>query len=395
MKVLLLSHIFPPAVDGGSRVIYKLGQYLESQGHETLYLSSDCSSTDDFVKKESEYKKSPSENPESIIKLPVYHNLRRPLKLLNLIFNQDSFRVLQKGPVFKSNPFIKAINKIKNFHPDLIIAGPFPTAIILYASFLKKITGAKLLVNASFHPTDPDFQQKILVNILKNADYIWTLTEFETNYFIQNFNIDPQKIVLAGNGIDESFLKKELVPSNSPNLRPNILFIGSLATHKRVDVLIKAFSQLKTKSTLTIAGQKTLSYSQIEDLVNSLKPEIKYNINFIFDFNQTELSKIIDKSNFLVLPSTQESFGLVIIEAWARQKPVICADIPALKELVQSSNGGLLFKANNQNDLSQKIQELIDNPQKAIELGQNGFNYVNNNYTWNKVGQKICQKISC
>ena len=200
-------------------------------------------------------------------------------------------------------------------------------------------------------------------------------------------------MILAGNGIDEKFLTT-LQPTIN-NLRSNILFIGSLATHKRVDLLIKSFSNLETNSILTIAGQKTLSYKQIEDLVNSLKPKIKYNINFIFNFNQSELSKIIDKANVLVLPSNQESFGLVLIEAWARKKPVICADIPELKELVQNSNGGLLFKTNDEKDLTQKIEEILNDPQKADELGQNGFNYVKNNYTWNKVGQKICQKISC
>ena len=50
-KVLLLSHIFPPAIDGGSRVIYKLGQQFKAKGYDTLYLSSNCFSTDDFSKK--------------------------------------------------------------------------------------------------------------------------------------------------------------------------------------------------------------------------------------------------------------------------------------------------------------------------------------------------------
>jgi len=387
MKVLLISHIFPPAVDGGSKVIYKLGQYLESQKHQTLYLSSNCSSTDDFVTPK--FKVSPS--AKNFIKLPIYHNLRRPLKFLNLFFNQDLLKVLQKGPIFKIIPFFKATYQIIKFNPTLIIAGPLPTTIVLYASWLKKITHSKLLINASFHPTDNDFQQKPLINSLKQADYLWTLTQFETDYFIKKFNIDPQKIILAGNGVDKNFLKEE--KNINHNSRPNILFIGSLATHKRVDLLIKSFSELKTNSVLTIAGQKTLSYRQIEDLINSLKSEIKYNIHFIFNFNQNELSRIIDKSDVLVLPSNQESFGLVIIEAWARQKPVICADIPSLKELVKNSNGGLLFKSNDQSDLTQKIQEIINNPLKAEQMGQNGYDYVKNNYTWKKVGDKICQKI--
>ncbi|MDD2225416.1 MAG: hypothetical protein PHP97_04650, partial [Candidatus Shapirobacteria bacterium] len=284
MKILLISHIFPPAVDGGSKVIYKLGQYFESQNNQTLYLSSNCSSTDDFIK--SKYKKiSTIHNLTSTIYLPVYHHLRRPLKFLNLFLNQNLLKIFQKGPIFKSIPFLKAIYQILKFKPDLIIAGPLPTTIVLYASFLKKITNSKLLINASFHPTDNDFQQKTLINALKKADYLWTLTQSETDYFTKKFNIDPQKIILAGNGVDENFLTTQ--KSTTYDLRPNILFIGSLSTHKRVDLLIKSFStiyNLQSNLSLTIAGQKTLFYPQIEKLINSLDPKIKSKINFIFNF---------------------------------------------------------------------------------------------------------------
>ncbi|MFA6185124.1 MAG: glycosyltransferase family 4 protein [Candidatus Shapirobacteria bacterium] len=415
MKILLISHIFPPAIDGGSKVIYKLGQYFESQNHQTLYLSSNCSSTDDFIKK------SPALSREGFrkgfIKLPTYHHLRRPLKFLNLFLKQDLLKVFQKGPIFKIFPFLKATYQILKFKPDLIIAGPLPTTIILYAVFFKKITNSKLLINASFHPTDQDFQQKPLINTLKKADFLWTLTQSETDYFTKNFNIDPKKIILAGNGVDYNFLKKSKIPrlvsakSRSASGGKgglgsfNILFIGSLAAHKRVDILIKSFSDILASRPvkggieggfkLTIAGQKTLFYSQIEKLINSLDPKLKSKINFIFNFNQKDLAKIIDNCSVLVLPSVQESFGLVIVEAWARQKPVICADIPALKELVQNSNGGLLFKTNDQSDLTKKIQEIIDNPKKSEQMGKNGYNYVKNNYTWNNVGNKICQKILC
>jgi len=410
MKILLISHIFPPAIDGGSKVIYKLGQYFESQNHQTLYLSSNCSSTDDFVNPK--FKISPP--LKNFVKLSTYHNLRRPLKFLNLFLKQDLLKVIQKGPIFKIIPFLKATYQILKFKPDLIVAGPLPTTIILYASFFKKITNSKILINASFHPTDQDFQQKPLISALKKADYLWTLTQSEIDYFTKNFNIDLKKIILAGNGVDADFLKKIKIPrlvsakgrsasggKEGVRGRFNILFIGSLAAHKRVDLLTKSFSSLlqgrmsEGQVGLTIAGQKTLFYPQIEKLINSLDPKIKSKINFIFNFDQKDLAKIIDNCSVLVLPSIQESFGLVVIEAWARQKPVICADIPALKELVEKSNGGLLFQVDDQNDLTQKIKFILDNPKKAEHLGKNGYNYVKNNYTWNKVGNKICQKILC
>lgn len=406
-KILLISHIFPPAIDGGSRVIFKLGQYLESQNHQTLYLSSNCSSTDDFTKPK--YKRiSNIYHPRSNIYLPVYHHLRRPLKFINLLIPQKFYlhqllNVFQKGPVFKFLPFISTVIKIIKFKPDLIIAGPLPTTIVLYANFFKFILRnfihyqTKLLINSSFHQTDPDFHQQPLIKTLQQTDYLWTLTQYETDYFIKKFKIDSNKIILAGNGVDPEFLikKNKVKKSTIYNLKTTILFIGSLSAHKEVDTLISAFDEIcrqRSNISLIIAGQKTLFYPKIKNQVDHLPKSTKSKITFIFDFPQKNLSKLIDKSDFLVLPSQQESFGLVLIEAWARLKPVITSDIPTLNEIVQKTQGGLIFKTNQITDLSFQILNLIDHPKTCQQLGQNGFNYVKNNYTWPIVGKKIYQK---
>jgi glycosyltransferase involved in cell wall biosynthesis len=397
-KILCLSHIFPPAIDGGSRVIYKLGQYFQKYGNQILYLSSDCSSTDDFTKT--------IETPCPVkgrvgegFYLPVYHHLRRPLKFINLFIPKKSYlhqllQIAQKGPIFKLLPFLKATVQILKFKPDLIIAGPLPTATILYANFFKKITKSKLLINASFHPTDPDFHRQPLIKTLQSADYIWALTQFETNYFIKNFKINPNKIILAGNGIDKSFLKVSPLVKEGIKGRLNILFIGSLSAHKGLDTLIQSFSNLTSDIYLTIAGQKTLYYPQIKKQINSLPKNIKSKIKFIFNFPQNKLPQIIDNCDVLVLPSKQESFGLVLLESWARKKPVIVSDISPLSEIITKTNGGLIFKLDNPIDLAQKISKLLKKPKLGYQLGQNGFNYVKNNYTWEKVGQKIKEKIS-
>ena len=426
-KVLLLSHIFPPAVDGGSRVIYKLGQQFEAKGYDTLYLSSDCFSTDDFTKKrltitkELGHQRTKAPENKKIIKIPIYACFRQPLKLLeivctNLLFiNPKSYfinliKVFQKGPIFKFFPFVKATIKIIKFKPDLIVAGPLPTTIVLYARFIKFLSRVlahqrtKLLINSSFHPTDQDFHQLPLIRSLQQADYLWTLTNFESDYFVKKLKINQKKIILAGNGVDPDFLiskyqnnKKSRVLEHQST---NILFIGSLSAHKRVDLLINSFSSLFTKVpehqnslSLTVAGQKTLFYPQIEKTFKSLPLEVRKKVKFVFDFPQDKLAKLIDNCTILVLPSTQESFGLVLIEAWARGKPVIVSNIPSLSEIVSLSNGGLIFKKDNQADLIKKIKQLIDSPETCYRYGQNGLRYVKTNYTWEKVSQKISQKI--
>jgi glycosyltransferase involved in cell wall biosynthesis len=397
MKILFISHIFPPAIDGGSRVIYKLGQYFQSQNHQVRHLSSNCFSTDDFVNPKS---KKTTKSHHNFIKLPVYKRLRRPLKFINLFFSPKLYfhqllNVYQKGPIFRLVPFLKATFKIIKFQPDLIITGPLPTTTVLYANFFKKLTKSKLLINPSFHPNDSDFRQQPLIRTLQQSDFIWSLTQFEAQYFIKKFNINPQKIILAGNGVDPKILSKKL----KINKTNNLLFIGSLSAHKGVDLLLEAFSGLATQKkykdlTLTIAGQKTLYYPQLEKMINSLDKNIKSKVKVIFNFPQSKLFKLIDKSTCLILPSNHESFGLVLIESWGRSKPVITSNIPSLQELVNKSNGGLTFQKNNSNDLKVKIKEIIDNPNLNKQLAQNGYQYVKTNYTWPKIGKKIWQKIS-
>lgn len=424
-KVLLLSHIFPPAIDGGSRVIYKLGQQFKAKGYDTLYLSSNCFSTDDFsqkrinITKELEHQRTNAPENKKIIKIPTYTCFRKPLKLLEIICTKFLFinpksnfisliKVSQKGPIFKFFPFIKATIKIVKFKPDLIVAGPLPTTIVLYTHFLKFISKvlthqrSKVLINASFHPTDQDFHQLPLIRSLQSADYLWTLTNFESDYFVNNFKINPKKIILAGNGVDSDFIISN-VPKFQRSSALNILFIGSFSAHKRVDLLINSFSSLLKSNALTLqrskalklilAGQKTLFYPQIEKTFKSLPPKIKKQVKFVFDFPQDKLTKLIDNCTFLVLPSIQESFGLVLVEAWARGKPVIVSDIPSLSEIVNLSKGGLIFKKDNQADLIKKIKQFIDSPETCRQYGQNGLNYVKTNYTWEKVSQKISQKI--
>lgn len=365
MKFLLLSHIFPPAIDGGSSHLYQLGQCLKNQGHQIFYFSSNCYSTDDFVTPNSKTL-APSKHH-----LPVYTSLRRPLKLINPI--------LAKGPIFKILPFLKAFLAIQKFHPDYIIAGPFPTAINLYARLFAKIFQAKLISVPCFHPSDPLFSHPSLIKTLQDSDYILCLTAYEKNYLSKKFKIKNLKLKIIPSGVSASLLKT--TPAVFPKI-PQLLYIGSFSAHKGLDILIKS---LPSNCQLTLAGQKTLYWPQIQNLIKNHK-----NIHPVFNFPSAKLPQLLDHCTCLVLPSDQESFGKVILEAWARKKPVIVRNIPAPASLVKTSHGGLIFTTN----LNQQIQKIIKKPKLARRLGQNGYQFVKKHYTWAKIGESLCQKLS-
>ena len=76
-----------------------------------------------------------------------------------------------------------------------------------------------------------------------------------------------------------------------------------------------------------------------------------------------------------------ETFGMVIIEAYARGIPVVAANIGVVPELVSDQRTGLLFEAGNPQDLANKANWMWDHPAEAHTMGLNGSNTFKNRFT--------------
>lgn len=396
MKVLLISHIFPPAVDGGSRIVWKIGEYLQKNGHQVSALTTNCQSTDDFVTPSSAtLHKTDLINHIPITRLPVYKRLTKPLKALILITPlfpklNNFLKLLKKGPIFKIIPLILFLRQLKTQKPDLIIAGPLPTTIIYLSTHLLRYS-SKLLSVPCFHPQDSDFQNPLLLSALAKSDHIFCFTQTEKD-ILATKSIKPIKIFTQFPGLDPDFilpLKNISFPKN-----PNLLFVGNFSAHKRVELLIDAFIKLKNKYpklSLTLLGQKTLYWPQIRTKIDKLSSS---DIKIIFNPTKPQIKKAYDQSTLLCLPSVHESFGLVFIENLARGKPVVGADTPQTHEVISTLNGGLTFKTDNLNDLTAKIDTLLSNPKLAQKLGTKGHHFVSSHLTWDKIILSLEKQIN-
>lgn len=393
-KFLLITHIYPPAVDGGSKVIAKTGDYLKKHGHQIMVVASNCTSTDDFSKL-----KAKTINHDSVItSLPVITFLHRPFKFLGKIF--PNFKTFSKGPFFSPLPFFSTLISIVKFRPDFIIAGPLPTTIILYARLINYLSNhlfhcsSKLLIVPCFHPNDPDFQTPILLSTLKKADYLWCLTNYEQKYFKDKLKITQPQYFIHNLGVDSNFIISQNQIKYPKN--PHIIFIANFSAHKRIELLIQAFDLVLKKypcSSLTLLGQKTLYFPKITAFLNTISPKTRSKTKFIFSPSLKQIKANLDHSSFLVLPSIQESFGLVFIESLARGKAIIGADLPQSSEVIKKLGGGLTFKTDNPNELADTIIKLIESPKLLQKLANTGYQNVKNYYTWNKIGKSLCQKL--
>lgn len=403
MHILFLSHIWPPAIDGGSQIIYQSQKHLQKLGQSILVLTTNCNSTDDFINPKSSVIKLKSTD---IIRLSVYKTklfvyLKKIVSKLLKIACPDQRRnenckllnLLSIGPVFKLLPLLKALNQIAKFKPDLIIAGPLPTTISLYAYLIAKIFKTKLVILPCFHHQDLNFHNPILFKTLQQSNLIWTLSTFEKNYLSKKLNIPITRFFLSPPGINLKPLTK--IPPKPNNF--NILFLGNLAYHKKVDLLISAFEKLSPKYkhlSLTIAGQKTLYYPQIKKQLSALNPIVRSKISlYLKKYNQETLKRLLDTSHLMVLPSINESFGIVFVEALSRGVPIIGTDIVTVKHLIQQSKSGLVFRQNNLNDLIIKIETLLNNKKLYQQFGQNGLKF-SQSFNWPDIIDKLNEKIA-
>ena len=88
--------------------------------------------------------------------------------------------------------------------------------------------------------------------------------------------------------------------------------------------------------------------------------------------SQDELGALYESARAVIVPSIcYETFGIIIIEAFARKTPVIVNNLGALPEVVEDSGGGFIYE--NAEQLLEAINKLASDPGLRTELGNNGY----------------------
>jgi glycosyltransferase involved in cell wall biosynthesis len=194
--------------------------------------------------------------------------------------------------------------------------------------------------------------------------------------------VPSEKIEVIPNGVDlEEFDRVRAKKSE----KPRIIYVGRLIGYKHVDDLILAFSKLDLDAELYIVGDGP-ERKKLEFLAK--KYVTKNKVVFTGFVDEKRKIELIKSSHVLVLPSTTEGFGIVLIEAMAAKTPVIAADIPALQELVGDENG-LLFEPRNIDELCDKLKYLLRNEDLSKRFAENGYELVKKKFCWDEITKRV------
>jgi glycosyltransferase involved in cell wall biosynthesis len=90
-----------------------------------------------------------------------------------------------------------------------------------------------------------------------------------------------------------------------------------------------------------------------------------------------------------VLPTSNEPFGIVILEAWASSTPVIATRIGGIPGFTTDNENILLFEDNNAAMLTQKMEQLAGDKPLQQKLSANGFTEVSAQYDWSAIAKRV------
>lgn len=219
------------------------------------------------------------------------------------------------------------------------------------------------------------------------------ISNYTKKLIMEDGIIKPEKIELLYNAINVKDFDKKISEQEKVELRKKyniedddvvILYSGRTIEEKGIKQLIQSFINLKNinKSKLLIVGSsnyaenvKTKFDYEIEELVKKVPDKIK--ITGYID--NKELYKIHNISNIAVVPSMwEELFGLVVVEAMSSGLPLIVTRSGGMPEIVDEKCAYVLDKNENLiQNLTEKMDYLIENPNIRYEMGKNGRQRVN------------------
>ena len=161
-------------------------------------------------------------------------------------------------------------------------------------------------------------------------------------------------------------------------------FIGTAIPQKGVHTIIAAAS--------LIAGNNIEFHIYgfgVSNYLNEMKKFDKSNkITWHGEYNFNEFPDIADNIDAIIIPSIWEDCApLVVVEALAMGLPVIGANIGGIPDFIENGINGILFQSGNHIELANIIIDLINNPQKLIEMRKN----VKVNLTFSDFMKKIIE----
>jgi glycosyltransferase involved in cell wall biosynthesis len=146
-----------------------------------------------------------------------------------------------------------------------------------------------------------------------------------------------------------------------------LAFTGRLVPHKGLDALLRALAALPDDVALLVVGRGP-TLPSLTSLAHRLGVEER--VRFCPGVSDEELPRFLRAADLFVFPSQNrlEGFGLAVAEAMAAGLPVVIADMPGVREVIEPGVEGLLVEPLLVSDVVAKVRSLLDDPERRARM---------------------------
>ncbi|MGE9909505.1 glycosyltransferase family 4 protein [Limosilactobacillus reuteri] len=239
---------------------------------------------------------------------------------------------------------------------------------------------------------------KLFVSVLnKRLKKIFCKTKMAENFLEKK---GFSNTIPVGVGLDlEKYKKEEKIDVSTKTVlnkmqgHKNILFVGSISKRKNVEFIIEAFIDYKIKNRqdrktqLILIGKGSNRYKQY--CKNLIPQELQESVLWVESLRNSQLKFVYQKTDLFLLPSKQEIFGMVLLEAMYFSVPVIASHTAGADMLIKTLTNGIIMDNYDYTLWSEQIKQLLNNTNLAKSMGENAHKTVSNEFNWNRIANKM------
>jgi len=412
MRVAHFVHRYPPALGGAEAYFARLSRWLAASGDEVTVFTTDAV---DLAAMHSPWgRRAPAgairEDGVEVRRYPLWRMpgrrwLLKPLSLwphrtwqaLTLPCNPISFQMWAD------------VGRISERF-DVVHATAFPYAFpIACARRLARRCGAPFVLTPFLHIGDPDdphdrtrrqYTQPALLDLARSADRIFVQTEGERQVLLER-GIPPERLVLQGMGVDWSGCTggDRVRARTAWGTGPDDVVIGHLANNSRekgtVDLLIAAERAWGRGGQfhLVLAGPAMPNFRRFWSGYGSCNRVRRLGV-----LDETPKRDFFAGIDVFALPSRSDSFGIVLLEAWANRAANIGYRAGGVAWVIRHEEDGLLAPCGDVDGLAAALLRLAGDAALRRRLGEAGRERTQKEFDWEdklRLVRDVYEELAC
>ena len=238
--------------------------------------------------------------------------------------------------------------------------------------------------------------KKFFPKFARKAKRIVTVSEFSKQDIVDCYQVNPDKIDVAYNGVNEIFkslseAEQKIVRAHYSFGHPYFMFVGSLHPRKNLARLFTAFDKFKKRSQndvkLVIVGEKRWWTEPIQRAYDAMS--CKEDVVFAGRLSAEDLHRVTAAALASVYVSYFEGFGIPILEAFKCDTPVITSNVTSMPEVAQDA--ALLVDPFNEDDIADAMVKVLDEDVRKtlVEKGRKRAE----DFSWNQAAEVIWNSL--